>query len=238
MRKIKRKDYENLSPENLEKVLALMNPEGQEKPITKKEACEILNISYNTTRLNKILEDYLEQKEYTKIRKAKNRGKPASSQEIAEIAQEYLSGESIAEIAKGLYRSPSFVKSVIEKVGIPFRAANKEERRYTAYLPDNCTAEEFEPGEIVWSARHHRAAIVEHELSVDYQAERAGFSDVNYEKKYGSKCYAIYVLEDIDHDKEFWIQGIETGGYKAFSLAYDLGKLEHLKEYGVDLSRI
>lgn len=31
---------------------------------------------------------------------------------------------------------------------------------------------------------------------------------------------------------------VGTGGFSAFQLAYDLGKLEHLKEYGVDLSRI
>ena len=32
----------------------------QESPITKKEACGILNIRYNTTRLKKIIDDYLE----------------------------------------------------------------------------------------------------------------------------------------------------------------------------------
>lgn len=158
--------------------------------------------------------------------------------EIREIATDYLSGESIAEIAKSLYRSPSFVKGVIERVGIPFRPANKEERKYTEVLPENCCAEEFEPGEVVWSARHHRAAVVQNEISVDYQAEKAGYSDTNYENKYGSKCYAIYVLEEIDQDKEFWISGIEVGGYNAYALAYDLGKLAHLKDYGVDLERI
>ena len=31
---------------------------------------------------------------------------------------------------------------------------------------------------------------------------------------------------------------VSTGGYAAYSLAYDLGKLSHLEKYGVDLSRI
>lgn len=215
-----------------------MTPTDGSKPITKKEACEILNISYNTTRLNKILEDYEEQKEFVKLRKSQNRGKPASEQEIREIAAEYLAGESVSEIAKGLFRSPSFVRSVIEKVGIPFRPANKAERKYTEYLPDSCVSDSFKPGDVVWSARHHRAAVIRAEISIDYQAEKAGFTDVDYEAKYGSKCYAIYVMEDIDQDKEFWIGGIETGGYDAYALAYDLGKLDHLKQYGVDLEKI
>ena len=44
-----------------------------------------------------------------------------------------------------------------------------------AVLPDSCIAESFAPGEIVWSAVYQKPARIEHELSVDYQAERAGF---------------------------------------------------------------
>ena len=234
-RGVKKKDYENLSSENIQKVVELLNGET---PITKKEACEILNISYNTARLNRIIEEHNEQQEYERTRRAQNRGKAASDYEIAEIARSYLQGESVSTIAKGLFRSPAFVTAVVEKVGIPSRPRNKEARRKVAFLPDNCVAEEFEPGEIVWSARHHSAAIIEHELSVDYQAEKPGFNDVNYENRYGSKCYAIYVLEEIDQSKDFWVAGVQTGGYQAYSLAYDLGKLSHLKEYGVDLTRL
>ena len=104
-------------------------------------------------------------------------------------------------------------------------------------LPDSCIAESFSSGEIVWSAVYQKPARVDYELSVDYQAEREGFIDVNYESKYGSKCYAIYVMEEIRDDTEKWAN-VETGGYAAYSLAYDLGKLSHLEKYGVDLSRI
>ena len=38
-------------------------------PITKKEACEMLNISYYTTRLNKILAEHDETIQYTEERK-------------------------------------------------------------------------------------------------------------------------------------------------------------------------
>ena len=53
----------------------------------------------------------------------------------------------------------------------------------------------------------------------------------------GSKCYAIYIMEDVREETEKWAD-VDTGGYFAYSLAYDLGKLAHLEKYGVDLSRI
>lgn len=237
MPRLKKKDYENLSSENVAKVVSLMNPETG-KPITKKEACQILNIAYNTTRLAKILQDHEENVAYVQLRKSQNKGKAATAAEKAEAIRYYLQGDSISSIAKSLYRSPGFIKNIIEQVGVPSKPTTKEEKKKVDYLPDECAAEDFKVGEIVWSARHHAPAEIREELSIDHQAEKAGFSDVNYEKKYSSKCYAIWVMENIDQDKEMWISGVETGGYNAYALAYDLGKLSHLEDYGVDLRKI
>ena len=92
MRKnVKKKDHENLTAKNIEKVKSLLNPGSiSDKPITKKEACDILNISYNTTRLQKIIEQYDERKDYTKKRKAGLRGRPASAGEISEACSSFL----------------------------------------------------------------------------------------------------------------------------------------------------
>ena len=49
----------------------------------------------------------------------------------------------------------------------------KKEGTYD-YLPDECIAEDFANGEIVWSAKYHGPAIIKQELSVDYQAEKPG----------------------------------------------------------------
>lgn len=193
----------------------------------------MLNIAYNTTRLQRIIDDYEDKVEYRELRKKQNRGRGASDAEIREAVERYLSGESLAEIASGLFRSSGFVRSLIERVGVP--SATRESG--IAILPESCIAESFSPGEIVWSAVYQKPARIEHELSIDHQAERAGFIDVNYEDKYGSKCYSIYVMEDVRDDTERWAN-VETGGYFAYSLAYDLGKLSHLEKYGVDLSRI
>ena len=193
----------------------------------------MLNIAYNTTRLQRIIDDYQDKIEYREVRKKQNRGRGATNEEIREAVERYLSGDSIAEIAKGLFRSSGFVRSLIERVGVP----KVERESGISILPESCIGESFAPGAIVWSAVYHKPARVDYELSIDYQAEKAGFSDVNYEKKYGSKCYAIYIMEEVREEADKWAN-IDKGGYAAYSLAYDLGKLSHLEKYGVDLSRI
>lgn len=230
-RGIKKKDYENITDTSVRKVIALLS---DEKPITKKEACEILNISYNTTRLNKIIEDYHTRQSYIKKRKEQLRGKPASQQEIAAIVLGYLKGESMADISKSSYRSVAFCKNVIESVGVPSR--NLEEDKWKAEaLPDQCVATQFDIGDIVWSARYHTAAIIKNELNKEYIQSRPGYSqETDYEAKYGSKCYQIYVLTQSDEDS----LNSTNAGFYAVSAAYDLGSLEHLKKFNIDLTTI
>jgi hypothetical protein len=229
MARLKKREHENLSDTNIQKVISLLN---DKTPISKKVACDMLNIAYNTARLQRIIDDFEDKVNYREIRKKQNRGRGATSAEIAEAVERFLSGDSIAEIASGLYRSSGFVRSIIERVGVP----QKQEGTYD-YLPEECYAEDFEDGELVWSARYSAPAIVERELSVNYQAENMGFSDVNYEKKYSSKCYTIWVLQSHDEDAEDTWARVKTGGFYASALAYDLGKLQHLTQYGVNLRK-
>ena len=78
---MKKKEYEKLTPSNIQHVIELLS---KERPITKKEACEILNISYNTTRLNKIIDEFTERNEYRAKRKAQLKGSRATKEEIKE----------------------------------------------------------------------------------------------------------------------------------------------------------
>ena len=49
-RGVRKRAHENLSEVNIRRVISAL-----EEGITKKSACEMLNISYNTTRLNRII---------------------------------------------------------------------------------------------------------------------------------------------------------------------------------------
>ena len=210
---MKKKDYEKLTSSNVQHVIELLS---KERPITKKEACEILNISYNTTRLNKIIEEHNNKIAYTEKRKGMNKGKKAQPHEIQAAILEYLQGENVSEIAKGMYRSAGFVKGILERIGVPQRPPSADERGYPVFLPENCVAEEFIPGEKVWSAKYHSPAIVDKEVEVA--------------NKYESKGYSVYILEKTDD--------FSTGGFYAYALACELGKLTHLEEYGVNLTKI
>jgi hypothetical protein len=79
----------------------------------------------------------------------------------------------------------------------------------------------FEPGEKVWYTRKDLPARVIKEFR----------NDTNYEDKYGSKCYQIYVIELTDFESPYF-GFIKEGGYYATALAYDLGSLKHLEKYG------
>ena len=175
-----------------------------------------MNISYNTPRLNKILDEFDEREKYVAKRKATNKGKRAAEYEITEAITNYLQGESISEIATGLYRSAGFVRSILDRVGVPQRPASAEDRAGPCMIPENCVADSFNSGEKVWSAKYHAPAIVETEVEVKTQ--------------YESKGYRVYILERTEDDI--------VGGFYAFVLACELGKLSHLEEYGVNLNKI
>lgn len=234
---IKAKSHEKLSPENIARVIEHLNADS---PITKKEACEMLNIRYNTTRLQRIIDDYLELQDYREKRKSQNKGKAASRDEIKTVVQSYLEGYNISEIAKNIYRSPSFVKNIVERVGVPQKLAESDyEGIRNSMLPEECVAESFEYNEKVWFPKKNKFAIVKDEITPQYQAERrgyGGYGDIskctNYEEVYGAKCYKIFVLEPCDTSQTLfpWVDGERTG-FWGTALAYDMGSLKHLEEY-------
>lgn len=214
IKKVKVKEGEKLTPENIEKVIDLLE---REKPISKKEACEILSISYNTTRLSKIIEQFKEEKILNEKRRAANRGKPAAAHEIQACIEGYLDGDSINDIADRLYRPTTFVKKVIEDVGVPGRVAGHSVLKPN-FVPENCISESFRIGEIVWSAKHQAMSIVR-----------------KLQKEDPYMVYQIYVIEPIEEPSPFFPQYQDYGGFYANVASFDLGKMEHLKEYGIDI---
>lgn len=214
-RGVKKKDYENITDSNIKKVISLLN---SSPAITKKQACEILNISYNTTRLGNILEEFEHTQEVVKKMKAKKRGRPADNSEIRGMVEAFLEGSSYADISKSVYRSVAFVKSVIERVGVPERITG-DDRYKTEFLPEECVGETFKVGEVAWSAKYHASCVVRRKLDKPLYLER-----------YDCECYDIYVNEETE--------GFVKGGFYASCPAYDLGKLDHLKHYGISTDTI
>ena len=214
---LRKKREEKLSESNINKVIELL---AAEKPITKKEACEILHISYNTTRLNKIIADHNETLEFRVKRKAQNKGKGVTEAEKVSIVKHYLNGANISDIAKALYRSPAFIKAVIERMGIPQKLPDTDyEGIRNAMIPEPCVSEEFIEGERVWSAQGNCIAVVKREITESHDFD-----------KHGSKCYLLWEIEMAECESPYFGL-VRNAGHNASRLAYDLGSLRHLQEY-------
>jgi len=155
------KSEERLDKLSMQKVISLLE---QEKPITKKAACEMLNISYNTTRLKKLIEEFKRKEENSKKRRTKLRGKPITTDELSIIASEYLSGTAISVISDFIYRPATLIKESIKDLNIPIRHA--EASYHNPYLiEDGAVSEEYEKDDLVYAARYQCAALVEKKYS-------------------------------------------------------------------------
>ena len=212
---IKTKKHENLTETNIQHVYELLN---QDNPVTKKEACSILNIAYNTTRLNKIIEDHLDTVEYRERRKAQNKGKGATEAEIKQIVNFYLDGSNVSDIAKALYRSPAFIKAVVERVGIPQKLPHTDyEGRRNAMLPEQCVAEQFEVGEKVWAVKQNYPAIVQKLQSTSGD---------------GTNFYLVNTIECTQEDlKDTYFPHLSFAGKQYVLASWELGSLRHLQKY-------
>jgi hypothetical protein len=212
-RGVKKKEGENLTETSIEKVIELLEAE---KPITKKEACEILNIAYNTTRLGKIITEYKEEQENIKKRRAANKGKPVADYEKQTIIEGILDGEGVTQLAKMLYRSVGSINKTIEEIGIPERS---ESYVNIAMLPEQCVKDSFKTGELVWCSKSNKIAVIREN------------------NKENTEVYNVYEFDRMEEDSPFFsnCKSGDYGGQYALYPVYELGSLEHLKEYGIDL---
>jgi len=196
----KKNDSERLDEASMLKVISGLE---QEKPITKKLACEILNISYNTTRLAALIEKFKENKAREAKRRADLKGKAASNDEISFIISGYLEGETIDGLSKSTYRSTNFVKGILDKYSVPMRASSHNYFK-PELIPEGAVRERFTVGEVVYSARYDSIARID----AEQHDPRNGW------------VYRIWLLA------EKWQEN-------AYQPAEELASLEHLRVLGV-----
>lgn len=197
-------EEEKMTDANIRRVIALLNPADKEvKPITKKDACSLLGMAYNTKRLDQVLAEFVAKCEQDKARRASKRGKPPSIDEIIYAIEEYITGEPIDAISKALYRSPLFIRSILDKYHVPIRSAASDYFK-PPLIPEGAVRDTFAMGEVVYSARYDSIARVEG----DFGPHQCG------------RVYRIWLLSD--KWKQF-----------AYQPASELASLQHLRELGV-----
>jgi hypothetical protein len=157
-RKSKNGDTERLDDASMDRVIELLANKG-----TKKDACAILNISYNTTRLGTLIEKYLEKKRKDAEKRAERRGKPATTAEIVFAIEGYLEGRTVESIADSLYRGATFVNSILRTNGVPLRSVPQDYFK-PGLVPDEACRDSFKVGEKVYSMRYDSLAVIRSEF--------------------------------------------------------------------------
>ncbi len=197
-------EEEMMTGANIAKVIRLLEPtEEGKKPITKKDACAMLGMAYNTTRLGTIIEEYKQKQVRISQRKSQLRGKPATQEEKVYIISEYLNGETVDAISKMTYRSSRFIKDILEGNSVPIRVPGSSYFN-PELIPDDAVRERFKIGEVVYSSRYDSTARIDAEQKTS---------------KYGF-VYRVWLLA------EKWQQN-------AYQEAAELASLEHLRQMGV-----
>lgn len=156
-------DNEKLDDAHIEHVIKMLEfPDEGTKAWTKKECCQYLNISYNTTRLAALIDKYKEKKAADAARRAEKRGKPATDGEISYTIQSYLEGATIDSISSALYRSASFVRTILDKYHVPIR---QSAHSYFSpnLVPEGAMRDRFAVGDIVYSMRYDSLAKIKSE---------------------------------------------------------------------------
>ena len=198
-------EEELMTDANIARVIKLLEPtEPDAKPITKKDACQILGMAYNTTRLGTIIEQFKTRQRRTAERKAQLRGKPVTPDEVQYIISEYLEGHPIDAISKATYRSTAIIKRVLEDNHVPLRVPGHSYFK-PELIPDGAVRERFKIGEVVYSARYDSIARIEGEQR---------------DSRHGGWIYRVWLLGE--HQLQ-----------SAYQPAYELASLEHLREIGV-----
>lgn len=196
-------ESERLDDAHMERVIAFLEPKDGSKGGTKKEACQILGIAYNTTRLASLIEKYRDKQAYEAKRRGELRGKPATTEEIVYIIGEYLEGATVDSISNSTFRPSGFIKRILEDNAVPIRRSSHDYFR-PELIPDGAVRDRFTVGEIVYSSRYDSIARIDSEQA---------------DSRYGW-VYRIYLLADK------WRQS-------AFQEAAELASLEHLRKLGV-----
>ena len=101
---------------------------------TKKFVCEYLGITYNTKKLENIIETYKAKEEREKELREKAKVTPLSESAIKDIIQSYTNGEAQSVIAKRYYVSPQRIKNVLLTNSVPIRARKKSDPAKTEHI--------------------------------------------------------------------------------------------------------
>lgn len=234
---------------------------GQPKS-TKKVACEMIGIAYNTKRLDTLIQEWKDTQERSaRLRKEKRR-QACSPEELVSMIEDYLDGTSYEDLSKRFYRSTTYIKHKLELSGALIRCNKTVSPLNPPLLPDECVLldEDF---------RCRERVDLEVTNQAEYDAILAGLIEDNHWDK--SNITEVYnhagkfdTKRSVDYKGELvWVPAYQCLGevikevptecgckaYRVFIFkadrhqyvniaSWDLGSLRHLVVLGVDVSKM
>lgn len=179
---------------------------------TKKDACQMLGIAYNTARLDKLIEQFDKEQDVDKRLRAKKRKEAVTDQEVVHWITSYLNGAGFDELSKTYYRSASVIKHHLEKHGALLRAS-KVNRLNPPDLPEQCISDSFKPGQYVWSSAYNTIALVKAQFKNAYRIQVLGngVQEMAYQ--------APYELGDLSHLENL---GVDLSSFEDYTKSEDV----------------
>lgn len=116
---------EDLDEVKIRQVIWMLKEKPGKKPTTKKECCEHLGIAYNTKRLDKIIEEFQNREKREKELREKAKKKVFSDSEKKSIANDYINGQPVSQIARNYYVTDYRIKKILKELQVPLRGRGK-----------------------------------------------------------------------------------------------------------------
>lgn len=95
------------------------------KGMTKKHVCSTLGITYNTKKLDSIIEEFNAKNTRLEELKKQARSKKLTDLEKNYIVKEYNSGVAISKLAEDRFLTPQRIKAVLTELNVPLRGRGK-----------------------------------------------------------------------------------------------------------------
>ena len=134
---------------------------------TKKACCEHLGISYNTKKLDTIIEDFHKRIEREAELKKAAKTKIFTQKEKEAIAKQYLAGEAQSTLATQYFISPPRIKNILMETNTPIRGRGKNSEAKVDHIIQDLETK-FKAGDKVFFAKYNCFAIVDKAFDEDY----------------------------------------------------------------------
>jgi hypothetical protein len=179
---------------------------------TKKFVTEFLGMSYNTKKLDSLIEDFHKRIDREAELKKAAKTKIFTKAEKESIAKQYLAGEAQSVLAKQYFISPQRIKNILIETNTPIRGRGKNSEGKVDHIVQDLEVK-LKPGDKVFIAKYNCFATVHKVYDEDYleylengrqryvetyrfKPNKHGMSGKFFEPQEGIHYEIYWVLED------------------------------------------